>query len=309
MRLPVSVRDEVARVLRRREPDADIVEVEPVVGGCINNGARVAVTGGRSYFLKWNASAPSRMFEAEADGLAALRSAASTLTADVRPRVPEAHETGGGDDGPDWLLMEWIAPGRGATASEERLGRGLAMLHDLDPSDASPPSFGWHADNWIGSLPQSNREHASWSDFWREERIVPQLELAREGGHLADGVMDDLVARIPDALDGVSGASLLHGDLWSGNTYVTDDGASALVDPAVYRGDGEVDLAMTELFGGFGAAFYDAYRDTRGISDAYASHRRSLYQLYYLLVHVNLFGRSYVAGSLRTAERVVATLG
>lgn len=329
MTLPGSVREGVRSALGRLHPGGEITAVASVGGGCINNGARIDTSVGRRFFLKWNPSAPAGMFDAEMDGLRALRAAAADAL-DGAPgtevlRVPEPYEAGGGDGTPDWLLMEWVGAGPATSDSGERLGRGLALLHDAvvstPPAVAPPPApsspaaasertpFGWHADNWIGSLPQSNTEHAGWPDFWRTERIEPQLRSAREKGHLTGTLMDDLLDRVPAAVNGVDTPALLHGDLWSGNAYVAEDGAPVIVDPAVYRGDAEVDLAMTELFGGFGARFYDSYRETRGISDEYSSHRRDLYQLYYLLVHVNLFGGGYVAGSRRAAERVLAAVG
>lgn len=330
MTLPGSVREAVSSAVGRLHPGAEIAAVTPVGGGCINNGVRIDTSVGRRFFLKWNPSAPAGMFEAEMDGLRALRATASeTEAADAARepslRIPEPYEAGGGAGSPDWLLMEWIQAGGAASESDERLGRGLARLHEggraarssaatasaTGSTDGSsrPMRFGWHRDNWIGSLFQSNRGHDTWSDFWRTERIGPQLRSARERGHLTDPLMDGLVDRIPAALDGVDTPALLHGDLWSGNAYVAEGGAPVVVDPAVYLGDGEVDLAMSELFGGFGRRFYEAYRETRGITDEYASHRRDLYQLYYLLVHVNLFGGSYVAGSRQAAERVLAALG
>ena len=116
--------------------------------------------------------------------------------------------------------------------------------------------------------------------------------------------MDELLDAIDPALDDVDTPSLVHGDLWSGNTYADVSGRPVLIDPAVYLGDGEVDLAMTELFGGFGTRFYDAYHDVRSISDAYHAYRRDLYQLYYLLVHVELFGAGYVAATAAAARAV-----
>lgn len=311
MSLPGSVRAEVTEAIRRLEGGDDgIATTRAVSGGCINHGVRVDTAGGRTYFLKWNPSAPAGMFEAEADGLLALHAAAAALDREVRPCVPRPLATGEGRLSPAnaaWLLTDWLSPGRPNRQSSERLGRGLALLHDAHPEETIP--CGWDRDNWIGSLPQANSPSASWADFWRDQRIVPQLERARGGGFLGDGLLDELLEAIPAATEGVTATSLLHGDLWSGNTYVTDDGRSALVDPAVYRGDGEVDLAMTELFGGFGASFYDAYEEVRPITAAYRSHRRALYQLYYLLVHVNLFGAGYEAGCRAAARTVVAEVG
>lgn len=312
MKLPATVRAEVDEALRERG-DGGIDRAVPVSGGCINNGCRLETRAGRTRFLKWNAASPRGMFDAETDGLEALRRAAADVEASCRPVVPEPMSRGGSEGGAAWLLMQWVPSAPPAGDSDERLGRGLALLHasgtTTAPEPVSDTSFGWHRDNWIGSLTQSNRSHPSWPVFWRDERIVPQLAMARDAGRLHGDVMDRVVASVPAALDGVDTPALLHGDLWSGNTYPTTGGTAALIDPAVYRGDGEVDLAMTELFGGFGPRFYAAYRDARGISAEYESHRRDLYQLYYLLVHVNIFGEGYVGRTLRAAEQVVSAVG
>ncbi len=330
MSLPGSVRAEVTSALRRPGSDGDSIVVTPVRGGCINHGARVDTAAGRSYFLKWNPSAPSGMVAAEENGLLALRAAAEGVDVEYRPRVPQPLARSaekGSPGGVGWLLTEWLEPGTATAETDATLGRGLALLHDGPPfgpvSHRNPNGalhgsvigtdqgglFGWGRDNWIGSLPQSNTPSMSWSTFWRERRIAPQLHRARRNGYLVDGLMDDVLDAIPHALDGVRAPSLLHGDLWAGNSYATDGGRAALVDPAVYCGDGEVDLAMTELFGGFGASFYHAYDEVRPVTAEYRSHRRSLYQLYYLLVHVNLFGGSYEAGCRRAAETVLGALG
>ena len=237
------------------------------------------------------------MFEAEANGLEALRGAGTV-------HVPEPLARGGGDGAPAWLLLEYVAAGAPAADYAQRLGASLAELHQAELA----PGFGWASDNWIGSLPQANDERASWPDFWRDLRIVPQLELARSRGFLRSDTMERLIDVIPEALTGVERGGLLHGDLWSGNAYATTDGTPVIIDPAVFRGDGEVDLAMTELFGGFGRHFYEAYDATQPISREYEAFRRDLYQLYYLLVHVNLFGASYESGSLAAASRVVDAL-
>ena len=294
--LPSAVRDQLEAALDDRGA-APITEATPVSGGCINNGARVGTEDGRTFFVKWNVAAPERMFEAEADGLDAL---ASTDTL----RVPEPLASGGGGHTPVWLLLEYIAPGSPAGDYPERLGSALARLH---LSRREGP-FGWPRDNWIGALDQSNEESGSWSVFWRERRISPQLELARESGFLKGAVLDRLLDVIPAALEDVDSGGLLHGDLWGGNAYAGEDGGPVVIDPAVYRGHGEVDLAMTELFGGFGRRFYTAYDTVLPITSEYAAYRRDLYQLYYLLVHVNLFGGSYEPGSLAAAQRVVDAL-
>ncbi len=243
------------------------------------------------------------MFDAEVDGLRALR---STLCL----RVPEPLATGDSTAGPSWLLMEHIPPSAPTAGYDEHLGSGLAKMHQC--ADAEAP-FGWDRANWIGSLPQANDETLSWIDFWRDHRLEPQISLARSRGYLGRGdrVLDRMMASVSLALADVDDgpAHLIHGDLWSGNAYAGPGGEPVLIDPAVYRGHGEVDLAMTELFGGFGTRFYEAYADVAGIPAAYRAVRRDLYQLYYLLVHVNLFGEGYEGRTLAAAGRVVSALG
>ena len=298
MLLPAPLRHDVERALAQAGVGGSLRTVSSVGGGCINHGARLETDGGDVFFLKWNGGAPPGMFEREAGGLRALASVRAL-------RVPDVVAWGGGGGSPGWLLLEHVPSGPSSAGSDERLGRGLAAIHEHPEERA----FGWREDNWIGSLPQANDRSGSWGEFWRDRRLVPQLAAARARGHLEHATLDRVLDAVPELLADVTRPALLHGDLWSGNTYTTTSGDPVLIDPAVYLGDGEVDLAMSELFGGFGQVFYDAYREARGMSDAYFAYRRDLYQLYYLLVHVVLFGRSYVGGTLRAAERVLAAVG
>lgn len=298
-----------------------ISSASPIGGGCINPSARLTTDEGEAFFLKWNDAAPPEMFGAEADGLRALAQPGVL-------RVPEV--VGFGGEGvrsdPAWLLLEFIPGGAPGRDYGRRLGEGLAQLHGRGAPSAPPApaprsnagfldsgaTFGWRRDNFIGSLPQENREIEVWAHFWRDRRIAPQLARAREHGHFRgrDGeVMDRLLDRMEEFLPPGEdqGSALLHGDLWSGNYFPDPGGVPVLIDPAVYRGDGEVDLAMMELFGSFPGGFEEAYDATRGISSEYRVRRRDLYQLYYLLVHVNLFGRSYLPGSLAAANRVLSS--
>ena len=244
--------------------DLGITEAQPVSGGCIHRCYR-ATLDGRTVFLKTNDARFADAFAAEADGLAALRKAGCTAP------EPLSHGT-------TYLLMEFLElKPRGDFAA---LGRMLAALHG-----SHGEVFGWTRDNYIGSTPQSNARSASWQQFWRECRLAPQLALARSKG-FALNVPD--VSRL---LEGHHPApSLLHGDLWSGNAAFLASGAPALFDPAVYYGDREADLAMTELFGGFAPEFYSAY----GPLPAGYETRKHLYNLYHLLNHLNLFGGSYL---------------
>ncbi len=286
----------------------------PVGGGCINPSARLETAGGEAFFLKWNEYSPAEMFGAEADGLSALRAPGLI-------RVPEVLGWGGRGTAADpaWLLLEFVPRGTAGRDFGPRMGEGLALLHASgtkpgqvggSPS-VGPTSFGWHRDNFIGSLPQMNRESESWGAFWRDQRIGPQLRLARESGFFRGEkgeILDRLLGRVEEILlpEGGHGPALLHGDLWSGNYYPDPLGAPVLIDPAVFRGDGEVDLSMMELFGSLPSGFLEAYGAIRPVLAEYTAFRRDLYQLYYLLAHVNLFGGSYVGGSLSAARRVLA---
>jgi fructosamine-3-kinase len=297
-RLPEAVRRGVEEALGRPGSPRRLAEVRPIAGGCINNGARLRMADDGRFFLKWNASAPPGLFDAEVDGLRALAEPDAL-------RLPAPVARGGGSGTPSWLLMEFVEPGTRAGDFEERMGRGLAVLH-RDGADGDT-TFGWRRDNWIGSLDQDNTREPDWGVFWRDRRLRPQLEEARGRGFLAGSeapVLDRVVERTPELLAGLPshGPHLVHGDLWSGNAFADAHGGPVLVDPAVYRGHGEVDLAMTELFGGFGERFYRAYAEVLPVPAGYGSCRKPLYQLYYLLVHVNLFGSSYVARTVRAAR-------
>ncbi|HET7463607.1 MAG TPA: fructosamine kinase family protein [Longimicrobium sp.] len=275
-----------------------IRSAQPVGGGCISNGCRVQTADG-PVFLKHNHAAPAGMFAAEAEGLRALRAAAGEHL-----RVPSVLALGdAGDDGGGWIALEWLEPAPPGRDHGERLGRGLAAVHRTGAG-----GWGWERDNWIGSLPQPNHPAASWPGFWRDRRLAPQLDFARRARRLpgTDAEWERLFDRLPDLLAAGddNGPSLLHGDLWSGNALSTSAGP-AIIDPAVYRGHREVDLAMAALFGGFDRAFFAAYEEAWPLSPG-AERRRSVYQLYYLLVHVNLFGGGYVAQTAETLRRVLS---
>ena len=183
------------------------------------------------------------------------------------------------------------------------LGRALAIVHSVRGK-----FFGWRRDNYIGRTPQLNRRSSSWSDFWRDARLRPQLELGRKNGLRASLLEKGgrLVEATPRLLSGhAPAASLLHGDLWGGNAGFLAGGAPVLFDPAVYWGDRETDLAMTELFGGFPPDFYAAYAETAPLDAGYAA-RKPLYNLYHVLNHANLFGGGYASQAERMIDRLLA---
>lgn len=261
-------------------------------GGCINSAYRVEGSGA-VYFVKLNSADRREMFAAEASGLEEL---ARTGTV----RVPRAicH---GAADGRSYLVLQYIA--LAARGDFRAFGRQLAAMH-RHTSDA----FGWWRENTLGASPQINSRAAEWSDFWSEHRLAFQLRLAADNGYRGrlqrEG--ERLRAKLPVLLRGHRPApSLLHGDLWSGNLAFDHAGQPVIFDPAVYYGDREADIAMTELFGRLPSEFYAAYRESFPLPGGYAL-RRDLYNLYHVLNHLNLFGGAYLAQSERLIARLLA---
>lgn len=262
---------------------AKVADVRPVYGGDINQTAQVTLHGGDRVFVKWNQGARPGFFEAEAHGLRVL----------AEPGVIRVPAVLAVSDRPAFLAMEWIDEARGGYDREdfaEQFGRELALLHC-----ATDAAHGLERDNYIGSLPQPNDRSSSWVAFYREQRIGAQTAIARDRGQLPRG-REAALTRLQEWLevfldDAAIAPSLLHGDLWSGNYMVGAGGVPVIIDPAVYYGHREIDLAMSELFGGFPARFYQAYHETYPL-DGY-EQRRLLYQLYPLMVHMNLFGGGY----------------
>lgn len=263
-------------------------------GGSINDTRILNLSDGTRLFLKRNSAAHRGLFEEEARGLLALARAEG-------PRVPRV-EALFSEGSHQILLLEYIEAGRAGGDFFSRFGRALARLHRSNRSDRC----GFDRDNHIGSTPQRNTWSENWFHFFGEERLLYQIELARRSG-LADEEMvrqtRNLAARLRDILPDLDGgrASLLHGDLWGGNYMVDRAGEPVLIDPAVYYGHREADLAMTELFGGFSPRFYDAYAEEWALEAGYGE-RRDVYNLYHLLNHLNLFGGSYL-GSCRAILR------
>ncbi|KPK59243.1 MAG: fructosamine kinase family protein [Gammaproteobacteria bacterium] len=270
--------------------------VRPVTGGCINSAWRLACADGH-LFVKTNTSSALEMFEAEHDGLEEL------LAADAL-RVPRPLATGV-TGGCAWIAMEWIETGRSRHGTARDLGLGLARQHRC-----LAEKFGWARDNTIGSTPQANGWFSEWVEFYSQRRIRYQLDLAARNsypGRLLEAG-ERLLQCVGDFFsDYRPEPSLLHGDLWGGNWAADAEGRPFLFDPAVYYGDREADLAMTELFGGFDAEFYAAYRDAWPLDAGYRT-RRDLYNLYHVLNHLNLFGSGYLGQSEALLGRLIAAL-
>ena len=272
-----------------------LTRIDALGGGCVNSATRVTTDHGETWFLKWNPQSPRSMFEAEAEGLRALATASPL-------RIPEVLAVGDGRAAPPWLLLEYVAEGRPGPDYALALATGLAALHR-----ATPGGWGWERDNFIGALPQKNPPSTTWGELWSDARLEPQLRLACDRGHFSGQqrtLVERVVERTRELLNAVEdeGSSLLHGDLWSGNVYPDGEGRPVLIDPAVYRGHREVDLAMSELFGGLMSGWPGGYEEAWPVAEAYRAFRRPLYQLYYLLVHVNMFGAGYEAACVSAAR-------
>ncbi len=264
------------------------------VGGGSINRAFVIEDAHRRYFVKLNDHTRLDMFEAEALGLQALR-AADTI------RVPEPICWAVNGEHA-YLVLEWLdlVP----TGNWEHLGENLANLHRV----TSAQGFGWVRDNTIGSTPQPNPRTADWAEFFTRHRLAYQLALPVAQATFERPVVEKLLNAANALLDGHRlEPALLHGDLWSGNAGFTATGEPVIFDPAVYYGDRETDLAMTELFGGFPPAFYAGYQRRYPLDPRYQK-RKTLYSLYHILNHLNLFGRSYASQANSVIHRLLNTL-
>lgn len=263
-------------------------------GGDINTAYQLK-TDTFSWFVKVNRPDLTFMFEAEAAGLQEL---AESKTIRV-PRVIDHGQT----DHYSYLVLEHIDLGRLGSASAHLFGEQLAALHRQ-----KQPFFGWHIDNTIGSTSQHNDRHDDWVDFWKEKRLLQQLRFAADNGYggKLQSKGEKLAAKIGAFFTSYQPhPSLLHGDLWGGNAAADREGRPVIYDPACYYGDREADIAMTELFGGFGSAFYAAYGDNYPLDSGYET-RKILYNLYHIINHLNLFGNAYLHQAESMIERLLA---
>ncbi len=276
--------------------EVSIADRRAVHGGDANEAYRLLLSNGETLFLKANSIERADFFRAEAEGIAALRSTAAI-------RVPRILATGKNEDY-SFLLMEYIDSSRPVEGFWEKLGTDLAMMHKADTGAfVKTGIYGFNRDNYIGAGFQNNTGKDSFVEFFSECRLRPQFEMAEK---YFDGEMIRKSNRLLDTLDKYliepDRPSLLHGDLWSGNYMSDEKGLPMLIDPAIYVGCNEADIAMTELFGGFDKRFYDSYFEFMGMIPGYAD-RRDLYNLYHLLNHLNLFGSSYLYAVIRIIDR------
>ncbi len=257
-----------------------IVRRRQIGGGCIHHAFCIETKEGR-FFIKHNATNQYENFHAEADGL-------NTLAETNTLRVPNVIAVAQSQSSA-WILMEWIEAGKEQKNFWEYFGETLARLHRC-----TQVTFGYKRDNFIGSLPQRNKAHAQWSDFFREERLLPMIHRALQAGRLTAHEANRFERLFPklDALMPNEKPALLHGDLWSGNFLIDERGLPTVIDPAVYYGHREAELAFMHLFGGFEARLFECYHAVFPLERDWRE-RIGLFNLYPLLVHLNLFGRSY----------------
>ncbi|MEM6251749.1 MAG: fructosamine kinase family protein [Cyanobacteria bacterium P01_D01_bin.156] len=269
-----------------------VADTTSIGGGCINQAYQVS-DGQRNFFVKLNQASKLAMFEAE---LAGLKDMYNSQT--IRVPQPLCVGLAGGSS---YIVMEWLNLGGGNAWST--MGQHLAAMHRV----SSDLGFGWHRANTIGETHQPNDWQESWLSFWRDQRLGYQFRLAkRRGGSFPK--QQRLLDALPDLLAGHDPVPVLvHGDLWSGNAAITTAGEPVIFDPAMYYGDREVDLAMTELFGRFPKAFYDAYEASYPLSSGY-SLRKTLYNLYHIVNHFNLFGGGYEAQANRMVDELLAKI-
>ena len=263
-------------------------------GGSINETMKIS-DGNETYFVKLNRSELLPMFEAESAGLEEL-SQSDFL-------IPEVI-CSGKDSQAAWLILENIHLSSGNQQTFSAAGEIFARMHQIRSS-----RFGWIMQNTIGSTPQINNYTDSWADFWKKHRLGYQIKLAEENGY--SQIVIEKTLRLTEACDHFFThdpfPSLLHGDLWSGNLSFDGNGKPVIYDPAVYYGDREADLAMTELFGGFGKGFYAAYQQNFPLASGY-NVRKKLYNLYHILNHMNLFGGGYEQQAIAMSESLLSEL-
>ena len=270
--------------------------VRVIGGGCINRAYQIS-DDTRHYFVKCNTPGNLAMFEAEAAGLNEIMQSHT-----IRVPQPICH---GQDRHASWLVLEYIVMANGGHGSAAALGKQLAAMHRTVATN-----YGWFRSNTIGETAQHNQNSSNWVDFWRDRRLRYQLDLASEHGY--GGKLQTLGEQLLIHLehffsDTPPSPSLLHGDLWGGNYAYDEAGDPVIFDPAVYYGDREADIAMTELFGGFSPDFYSAYRCDYPLDSGYNT-RKVIYNLYHILNHLNLFGSSYRHQAEQTMSWLLAEI-
>lgn len=289
--LPITIKERLNERLH-----GDVKFIASVGGGCISSAGIIEVGRGNRFFIKWHFNTADAFFTAEAEGLRELKKADAL-------KIPEVIcFEDNGKSGPSFIVLEELKPGAKSKDLSQELGAALAKMHMIKAD-----RYGYNKNNYIGSLPQYNSQCDNWGEFFFEQRLVKQAEIGSEAGWF-DYNFERLLAKKKDQIIKIlndvnyEGASLVHGDLWGGNVFWSDSGP-ALIDPAVYYGSREVDLAFSEMFGGFDRSFYDAYQAAYPLLSGYPL-RKSILNLYHLMTHSNLFGGSYISEAYSTLTRI-----
>ena len=282
------------------QKEVHIIKESYVGGGDINSASCLSLSNGERLFLKSNSIANRSFFDTEEEGILAIRSTGVIDTPDLLCKGIDKERN------ISFLLMNMIESAKPVKDYWEIFGSELAKMHLSDTKGFVPDSvYGFKDDNYIGASKQINRPKESWIDFFRECRLEPQFKMAEryfDNGFIREAII--LMDKLDKILIEPVTPSLLHGDLWSGNIMTGSKGKAMLIDPAVYVGHAEADLAMTELFGSLSRAFYKAYEEINVLQPGYKD-RRDLYNLYHLLNHLNLFGCSYLFSVMQTVKRYV----
>ena len=271
-----------------------IDQQQAVGGGCINEARRIS-DGHRNYFVKVNHISHGDMFQAEAEGLQAMVDSQT-----IKVPAPICYGT---FENQCFIVMEHLA--MHGSINTEQFGQQFAAMHQI-----TQPQFGWHRNNTIGSTPQINTQCDDWIEFWRKHRLAYQLELAINNGcgKQLSTPGEKLLEHFPALFKSYQPkASMLHGDLWSGNASALSDGTPVIYDPAFYYGDREADLAMTQLFGSFGARFYQAYDEVWPLDEGYKV-RKTFYNLYHIINHFNMFGGGYLGQAIAMMKQVLSEI-
>ena len=280
------ISDEIENVLiEKYGRSIRVISAQILGGGCIHHASKIETSAG-NFFLKWNTSGSSDIFEKEAEGLIELKKAGSESL--KTPDVIAFKRIG---ESPGFLLLEYLESSGGDAKSDEKLGRGLAQIHRY-----SARKFGFESDNYCGATPQNNSWNTNWAEFYRDNRLgflIQQIKSTRpfsvDEARIFEKLSEKLLGLLPES----SVPAFIHGDLWSGNYMHTADGP-ALIDPAASFSDREMEFGMITLFGGFPTHFFDAYQEVYPLPDDWKQRNR-LYQLYHMLNHYLLFGGSYLS--------------
>lgn len=279
-----------------------IARTDRISGGDINKAYGLTLSNGEHIFMKANAKENANFFMAEAAGLSAIKSTNAIAT----PEILCTGTDDGEEVGYSFLLMKFIESGEKRSDFWEIFAQELAAMHKSSTKDfVHGGNFGFFADNFIGFRGQSNAPSENWISFFRDSRLLPQFEAAKSNFSVEEWQkITKLLDNLETFLVEPEFPSLLHGDLWGGNVMCDSCGKGMLIDPACSVGNREADLAMTELFGGFSRSFYDSYKNALPLQSGY-EERRDLYNLYHLLNHLNMFGKSYLAPVLSIVSEYV----